>query len=64
MTEGLDAATAADVLDRFLSYRGDAAVLMIAHRRQELERADRVLDLTAPCGSGIRSPEIILSEFQ
>jgi ATP-binding cassette subfamily C protein CydC len=64
MTEGLDAATAADVLDRFLSYRGDAAVLMIAHRRQELERADRVLDLTAPCSSGIRSPEIILSEFQ
>lgn len=64
MTEGLDAETASDVLDRFLSYRGDAAVLMIAHRRQELKRADHVLDLTAPCGSGNRSPETILSEFQ
>ncbi|MGX1497409.1 ATP-binding cassette subfamily C protein CydC [Labrenzia sp. MBR-25] len=64
MTEGLDAVTAGDVLDRFLSYRGDAAVLMIAHRRQELERADRVLDLTAPRGGVNPSPETILSEFQ
>ncbi|MEE4012305.1 thiol reductant ABC exporter subunit CydC [Roseibium sp. FZY0029] len=64
MTEGLDAATAGDVLDRFLSYRGEAAVLMIAHRRQELERADRLLDLTAPHGGGNPSPETILSEFQ
>jgi ATP-binding cassette subfamily C protein CydC len=64
MTEGLDAATAGDVLDRFLSYRGNSAVLMIAHRRQEMERADRVLDLTAPTEGGNPSPEIILSEFQ
>ena len=45
MTEGLDAATAADVLDRFFAFRGAAGVLMIAHRKQDLERADRVVVL-------------------
>ncbi|GAB4511968.1 MAG: amino acid ABC transporter ATP-binding/permease protein [Roseibium sp.] len=45
MTEGLDDGTAAEVLDSFFSLRGDAAVLMIAHKRRELERADRVLRL-------------------
>lgn len=43
MTEGLDTATAADVLERFFSFRGKAAVLMIAHKRQELQAADQVL---------------------
>jgi ATP-binding cassette subfamily C protein CydC len=46
MTEGLDAETASAVLDRFFAFRGDAAVLMITHKRRELGRADRVLHLT------------------
>ncbi|MHA7773108.1 thiol reductant ABC exporter subunit CydC [Roseibium sp. M-1] len=45
MTEGLDASTAADVLDRFFAFKGKASVLMIAHRQQELVRADRVVVL-------------------
>lgn len=45
MTEGLDAGTAVDVLERFFSFRGKAAVLMIAHKRVELETADSVLFL-------------------
>ncbi len=45
MTEGLDADTTVDVLERFFSFRGRAAVLMIAHKRIELESADSVLFL-------------------
>lgn len=45
MTEGLDDRTAEDVLSRFLEYRGTSAVLMIAHKRRELDAADRVLHL-------------------
>ncbi|MBD1545329.1 thiol reductant ABC exporter subunit CydC [Roseibium aggregatum] len=45
MTEGLDEKTAKDVLDRFEEFRGDASVLMIAHKRMEIDRADRVLGL-------------------
>lgn len=45
MTEGLDDGTAGDVLDRFLEYRGSSAVLMIAHKKRELEAADRVIYL-------------------
>jgi ATP-binding cassette subfamily C protein CydC len=45
MTEGLDTATTIDVLERFFSFRGRAAVLMIAHKRVELETAGSVLFL-------------------
>ena len=45
MTEGLDEKTARDVLDRFEEFRGDAGVLMIAHKPMEIARADRVLAL-------------------
>ncbi|MEP3047526.1 MAG: thiol reductant ABC exporter subunit CydC [Roseibium sp.] len=45
MTEGLDEETALDVLERFLSFKGNAAVLMIAHKRLELESADRILPM-------------------
>lgn len=45
MTEGLDAKTAKDVLDRFFEFRGQASVLMIAHKTQEIARADRELGL-------------------
>lgn len=45
MTEGLDEKTAKDVLDRFEEFRGDAGVLMIAHKPMEIARADRVLEL-------------------
>lgn len=45
MTEGLDEDTATDVLERFLSFKGPAAALMIAHKRLELESADRILRL-------------------
>ncbi|PVB63478.1 thiol reductant ABC exporter subunit CydC [Labrenzia sp. 011] len=45
MTEGLDDETARDVLARFLKFRGNASVLMIAHKRLELEAADRILHL-------------------
>ncbi|QDG77938.1 thiol reductant ABC exporter subunit CydC [Labrenzia sp. PHM005] len=45
MTEGLDADTTIDVLERFFSFRGRAAVLMIAHKRIELESAGSVLFL-------------------
>lgn len=45
MTEGLDEKTAKDVLDRFEEFRGDACVLMIAHKQMEIDRADRVLGL-------------------
>lgn len=47
MTEGLDAPTAALVLDRFTAFRGKAAVLMIAHKREEMARADRVVSVDA-----------------
>jgi len=46
MTEGLDAETAAAVLERFFAFRGDAAVLMITHKRREADYADRCLHLT------------------
>lgn len=45
MTEGLDRALAGEVLDRFFAFRGQASVLMITHKRCEVQRADRVLDL-------------------
>jgi ATP-binding cassette subfamily C protein CydC len=45
MTEGLDAQTASDVLARFLEFRGSAAVLMIAHKKLELDAADRVVQI-------------------
>jgi len=48
MTEGLDSETASDVLSRFLEYRGEATVLMIAHKKLELESADRILHLPEP----------------
>ncbi len=50
MTEGLDADTAEDVLNRFDAFRGEAAVLMIAHKQAEIARADRILGLTEPAG--------------
>lgn len=45
MTEGLDADTSADVLERFRAFRGRAAVLMIAHKKLELDAADRIMHL-------------------
>lgn len=45
MTEGLDADTSADVLERFLAFKGNAAVLMIAHKKLELDAADRIMHL-------------------
>lgn len=45
MTEGLDVDTAEDVLRRFETFRGEAGVLMIAHKTQEIDRADRILGL-------------------
>ncbi|WP_299814205.1 thiol reductant ABC exporter subunit CydC [uncultured Roseibium sp.] len=48
MTEGLDKETSRDVLSRFLEFRGSASVLMIAHKRLELEAADRILRLPEP----------------
>ncbi len=43
LTEGLDETSAQDVLDRFMAVRGSASVLMIAHKKAELEAADRIL---------------------
>ena len=45
MTEGLDEATAREVLQSFWDCRGEAAVLMIAHRKIELSTADRIVTL-------------------
>jgi ATP-binding cassette, subfamily C, bacterial CydC len=45
MTEGLDTAIAQDVLARFLEFKGEAAVLMIAHKDLELRSADRIIHL-------------------
>ncbi len=53
-TEGLDASTAADVLAGFQSFRGSAAVLMIAHKPEEVAAADRVLRLDA-ASAGVAS---------
>ncbi|MBS8258857.1 thiol reductant ABC exporter subunit CydC [Roseibium polysiphoniae] len=47
LTEGLDEVTATQVLDGFQRFRGDAAVLMIAHKQTEIDRADRILRLDA-----------------
>ncbi|KZM50258.1 ATP-binding cassette domain-containing protein [Labrenzia sp. OB1] len=52
MTEGLDSETSCDVLSRFLKFRGSASVLMIAHKRLELEAAGRVLHLPEPGQEG------------
>ncbi len=46
MTEGLDEATAMDVMERFDRFRRNAAVLLIAHKAHEIERADRVFSLS------------------
>ena len=46
MTEGLDEATAKDVMQRFDRFRRNAAVLLIAHKAHEIERADRVFSLS------------------
>lgn len=46
MTEGLDDQMAADVLNRFLEFRTNEAVLMIAHKKRELDLADRIVNLT------------------
>ncbi|ADZ71297.1 thiol reductant ABC exporter subunit CydC [Polymorphum gilvum] len=46
LTEGLDEATAAEVLASFSALRGPAAVLMISHRARETALAERVLRLT------------------
>ncbi|MBG6161246.1 ATP-binding cassette subfamily C protein CydC [Labrenzia sp. EL_195] len=46
MTEGLDENTGAEVLARFLDFRTDQAVLMIAHKDRELDVADRVVRLS------------------
>ncbi|MBN9670148.1 thiol reductant ABC exporter subunit CydC [Roseibium aggregatum] len=43
MTEGLDARTSSDVLSRFFQHKGDKAVLMIAHKKLELEVANRII---------------------
>jgi ATP-binding cassette, subfamily C, bacterial CydC len=51
LTEGLDAATAAEVIGRFQRMKGDAAVLMIAHKSDEITCADRVLRLDAADGA-------------
>ncbi|MEJ8474065.1 thiol reductant ABC exporter subunit CydC [Roseibium algae] len=51
LTEGLDAANADEVLSRFERFRGEAAVLMIAHKPDEIARADRVLRLDAAAAS-------------
>ena len=53
MTEGLDEKTGAEVLARFLDFRTDQAVLMIAHKDRELDVADRVVRLS---GSDTRLP--------
>jgi len=45
MTEGLDEETARDVLDRFFEIRGAVPVLMIAHKAQEIARADRIVEM-------------------
>ncbi|WP_289033377.1 thiol reductant ABC exporter subunit CydC [uncultured Roseibium sp.] len=47
LTEGLDEVTATQVLDGFQRFRSDAAVLMIAHKQAEIDRADRILRLDA-----------------
>ncbi|MEP0233403.1 thiol reductant ABC exporter subunit CydC [Roseibium sp.] len=47
LTEGLDDVTAAQVLDGFQRFRGNAAVLMIAHKQAEIDRAGRILRLDA-----------------
>lgn len=47
MTEGLDERTSKDVLDRFHTHRGTAAVLIVAHKKCELDLADRSIDLRA-----------------
>ena len=44
-TEGLDRETALEVLDRFRRFKRDAAVLMIAHKADEIAAADRVIHL-------------------
>ncbi len=46
MTEGLDHDTAQLVLQRFAAFRGDAAVLMIAHRSVDIDWAHRTFDLS------------------
>lgn len=46
MTEGLDEKTGSDVLSSFMEFRTDEAVLMIAHKKRELEVADRIVNLT------------------
>jgi ATP-binding cassette, subfamily C, bacterial CydC len=46
MTEGLDSVIAEDVLVRFLEFKGDAAVLMIAHKNLELRTADRIIHMS------------------
>ncbi|CTQ54050.1 Lipid A export ATP-binding/permease protein MsbA [Roseibium album] len=45
MTEGLDTAIAQDVLTRFLEFKGQASVLMIAHKDLELRSADRIIHI-------------------
>ena len=45
-TEGLDEPTAQAVLRGIKSFLPDAAILIAAHRRAEIDFADRVLDLT------------------
>ncbi|WP_298814223.1 thiol reductant ABC exporter subunit CydC [uncultured Roseibium sp.] len=47
MTEGLDEGTSKEVLDRFNSHRGSAAVLIVAHKKCELDLADRIVNLRA-----------------
>ncbi|WP_417667134.1 thiol reductant ABC exporter subunit CydC [Roseibium sp.] len=57
-TEGLDAATADEVLRGFQAFRGNAAVLMIAHKPAEIAAADRVLRLDAAgAKTGKSTPE-------
>ncbi|MEO9529233.1 thiol reductant ABC exporter subunit CydC [Roseibium sp.] len=65
MTEGLDARTAAEVLDRFFAARGTAAVLMIAHKRRELSRADRIVRFPVRSAPGAsRHEQAVLSAPQ
>lgn len=53
-TEGLDGAMAARVLNRMRDALPDAAILMAAHRPEEVVFADRIVPLAAPDGAEVK----------
>lgn len=53
-TEGLDGAMAARVLNRMRDALPDAAILMAAHRPEEVAFADRIVPLAAPDGAEVK----------